>query len=409
MSKRARDSLTSLIALAIIVSTYTFAEPPSWAGGGRGGGGKPDSPDLYGDMVIIDRDINGVPITTLGLGPKDEWMQVPQPIMLGPKTDCPLVFSELEPVGADSIYQFLGIDARYVPLVDGEIPEAYAACSTEAEFGRLSSVRSPELVIDHALEEMVTTLSKVDQAGEYITLDEAGRLVAYTQSTDPETGLPILVSKTIDAPMENMAAFQRILETGELYHENVLAGAMIDLPVHPAGQGPAGNLLHRVAAMLGTAADKYGRIDLDVVVYTVQILGVAADMSADAQQLFGMPYDGSFFNFSLFDYDRATTYAGNVCYLKILSPTGTPPEGGSLPVDVVAEIVSEPILPLVFPPLADAGEYVGGLSDQGDFTGFTGTNVWAFAQAADDARAVIQWTHDHPVPIELLEYCQLAP
>ena len=43
-----------------------------------------------------------------------------------------------------------------------------------------------------------------------------------------------------------------------------------------------------------------------------------------------------------------------------------------------------------------------------DYTGFAGTNVWAFTQAADDARAVIQWTHDHPVPIELVPYCELV-
>lgn len=72
------------------------------------------------------------------------------------------------------------------------------------------------------------------------------------------------------------------------------------------------------------------------------------------------------------------------------------------------QIVKEPILERVFPPLAD-GSYVGGLTNEGTWTGFTGTNAWAFAQAADDARAVINWAHEHPVPIELIDYCELEP
>ena len=310
MLLRTKTTLNVLLALVLLASGCVFAEPPTWSGGGRGGGGKPDSPDLYGDLVIIDRDINGVPITTLGLGPKDKWVQVPQPIMLGAKAECPLAFSELEPVGTDSVYHILGIDARYVPMVDGEIPEAYLPCTTEADFGRLSSVRSPELVIDHALEEMVGTLSQVNQAGEYITLDEAGRLVAVYYALDPELGVPTLQAKTVDAPLENMAAFQRVLETGSLYHDNVNSGLPIPLPVHPGGLGMAVNLLDRTAAMLGTGADKSGKIDLDVVVYTTQILSIAADMNTDAAGIFGASFEGGFFNFSKYAYDRSNTYAG---------------------------------------------------------------------------------------------------
>ncbi|WP_428634321.1 hypothetical protein [Sedimenticola sp.] len=408
MSINARDLMTSLFALAMMAASYSFAVPPDHAGGGRGGGGKPHNPDLYGDLVIIDRDINGVPITTLGLGPKDKWVQVPQPVMLGPVVGCPLVFTELEQVGVDSIYTVHGIDARYVPMVDGEIPTEYLACTTEADFGRLSAVRAPEMVVDHALEEMVTVLSGVDQQDEYISVDEAGRLVVVVYTFDDDLGFPVLTSKTIDAPMENGAAFERILEAARLYHDDVIGGLPIALPVHPGGHGEAGNLFDRAAAMLGAAADKSGKVGLDETLYTTQFMTLTADMTSEAETMFGPPFEGTYFNFSSYEYDRSITYSGNVCYLKIISPEGLPPVGETLPVDVVAELVNEPLLPLAFPPLEGSSDYVGGLSDEGDYTGFTGSNVWAFAQAADDARAVIEWMHSHPVPIELEPYCQLA-
>ncbi len=400
--------MASLIALAMMMSFHAFAEPPTWSGGGRGGGGKPDSPDLYGDLVLIDRDINGVPITTLGLGPKDKWVQVPQPIMFGDKDGCPLDFDALEPVGEDSIYTIKGIDARYVPMTDGEIPVENLPCTTEADFGRISGVRAPVAVIDHALEEMVTTLSNVDQADEYITLDVAGRLVAVAYTLDPELGYSILTAKTIDAPMENAAGFERILEQAQLNHDNVNGSLSIALPVHPGGNGAAVNLLDRAAGMLGTVADKGGKVGLDVLIYTTQIMTITQDQSTASVDAFGTPFAGGFFNFSQYVYDRSVSFNGNVCYLKVISPVDAPAGDETLPLDVTGELVSEPLLPLVFPPLEDSAGYVGGLTDETEYTGFAGNNVWAFTQAADDARAVIQWTHDHPVPIELVPYCELV-
>ena len=36
---------------------------------------------------------------------------------------------------------------------------------------------------------------------------------------------------------------------------------------------------------------------------------------------------------------------------------------------------------------------------------FEGTNAYGYAKAVDDARAVIFWTHEHPVPAELMYLC----
>jgi hypothetical protein len=392
------------LMVAIIIAaatTMAFAAPPpgkggggggSGGGGGGGGGGGSDGKSVYAEMVQVDRDINGVPIMTWALGPKDKWLYVPSPIMFGDKDGCPLIFSELQPVAGNSIYTLLGIDARYVPFVNGEIPEDYKLCMTEARLGRLSVARAPKFVSDRGLYEFVATLSM----GE-VSLDEAGRLVVtYTVGDEGETE-----SYAIDAPLQNLGGFEGILTTAKLAHADVNDGAPIVLPVHPGHTGPnaqALNLMDRAAAMLGGAADKFGYVGLDETVYLTQILGITADMTAAAKDLFGVPWAApygnpvtpGYFNFSKFEYDRTATYGGDVCYLKVLDPVGPPAPGAALPVNVTAEIVKEPILDVVF-----------------GNEPFTGDNVWAFARAVDDARAVIYWVHEHPLPVELYEYCDL--
>lgn len=399
---------TRKIALALVVAMATslaLAAPPpgkgggsggSGGGGGGGGGGGSDGKSVYAEMVLIDRDVNGVPILTEGIGPRDKPALLPSPIMFGDKDGCPLAFEGLEPVAGHSIYTLLDIDARYIPFVDGEIPEDYKLCMTEAHLGRLSAVRSPEKVLDMALLELVTGLSV---PGVTITTDEAGRLtINYYDDILDE-----YIVKTIDAPRENLAGFERLLETGMISHPEVAGGAPVaGLPVRPGHAGAASehalNLMDRAAAMLAGASDKFGSVGLDELMYVSEILALGTEMSADAQGLFGAPWTSAdptarttrYFNFSRFEYDREATYAGDVCYLKVLSPGSEPADGATLPVDVAAQVVKEPILELVF----------------GNAT-FIGYNAYGFAKAVDDARAVIYWVHEHPLPVELYEYCDL--
>jgi hypothetical protein len=246
-----------------------------------------------------------------------------------------------------------------------------------------------------ALLELVTALKTPDVM---IALDEAGRLkISYYDDV-----LQIDVVKTIDAPRENLAGFESLLESAELSHPEVAGGAVDNLPVRPDHTGAAYpealELMDRAAAMLGGASDKFGKFGLDELMYVSEILTMGPDMNAAAKDAFGEPLANSdpqakttFFNFSRFEYDRAATYAGDVCYLKVTSPEGSPYDGQTLPVEVEGQIVREPILELVF----------------GD-ENFTGDNAWGFARAVDDARAVIYFVHEHPVPVELLEYCELS-
>lgn len=382
-------------------------------GGGGSGGGKPGSSpdDFLGDMALIDRDVNGVPIMTWGMGPKDKPAWVRSPIVFPDSLDtieCPLTVEIIDALVADdssgyvklgtgSIYSHLGVTAYRVPFLDGEVDPQYAGCVTEADFGRLSAVRSPPKVLDMALIELLTVLTTPDSE---ITLDEAGRLVvSYT-----EDGLDLV--KTIDAPRENLAGFESLLETAALSHPEVNPGddvALPEWPAHEGGDALALHLMDRAAAMLGGAADKFHPMGLDELMYTTVIMNIGAEMTGEAKTLFGLPNTGQedgkvpfpYFNFSKYSYDRAATYAGDVCYLKVISVSGD---------TVTVEVAREPILDLVFPPLA-AEELVGGLEHGGTYTQFTGNNAWGFARAVDDARAVIFFVHEHPVPVELLQYC----
>ena len=418
----ARKMVWALIAA--LVTTMALAAPPPGKGGGGGGGGGPgggggnggggggggDTKDVFAEMVLIDRDINGVPILTEGLTPGDEWGDVPQPIMFGDKEGCDLVFNDLDGVASDSIYAALDIDARYIPFVDGEIPEDDKLCMTEAELGRLSVARAPKFVSDRGLYELVATLSMSDLP---IGVDEAGRLVVsyYAENEEGEEFLEVLA---IDAPLQNLGGFEGILTTAKLSHEDVNDGEAVELPIHPGhdGETEAIDLMDRAAAMLGAAADKFGHVGLDQVVYITQILGLTGDMTSEAEDLFGTLDDEGFFDFRAFEYNRAATYNGDICYLKVVDPV-EPPGEATLPYTIKygAQVVREPILELVFP-WQEVVNTAAGFSQEStaeyDYTGFTGSNVWAFSQAVDDARAVIYWVHEHPVPVELLKYCELS-
>ena len=386
-------------------------------GGGGSGGGKPGSSpdDFLGDMALIDRDVNGVPIMTWGMGPKDKPAWVRSPIVF-PETldteECPLTVEDIELLAADtssgyvklgtgSIYSDLGVTAYRVPFLDGEVDPQYAGCVTEADFGRLSAVRSPPKVLDMALIELLTVLTTPDSA---ITLDEAGRLiVSYTEDE-------LDVVKTIDAPRENLAGFERLLETAALSHPEVnpgddVAAELPEWPAHEGGDALALHLMDRAAAMLGAAADKFHPMGLDELMYTTVIMNIGAEMTDGAKELFGPPNTSQeqdkapfpYFNFSKYNYNREETYSGTVCFLEVGPVSGDPPTA-------TVQVVRKPILEVVFPLLAPE-ELVGGLMYGGTHTQFIGDNAWGFARAVDDARAVIFFVHEHPVPVDLIEYC----
>jgi hypothetical protein len=141
------------------------SDRPIWAGvkGGKAGaGGKPagggtKKGDLYGDLWIILRNEDGVPI-----------------------------------LSAAGFVQPIAADGTLIPL-DAEGAPIDASLTQEVEFSRLSVARAPSKVLTHSLDEAISKIT----AGTLITLDAAGRVV--------------IDGDAIDSPLENLALYKAIM------------------------------------------------------------------------------------------------------------------------------------------------------------------------------------------------------
>ena len=78
-----------------------------------------------------------------------------------------------------------------------------------------------------------------------------------------------MLSATIDSPLENLAIYRQLMLTGYL-------GADADAIVLPDE-----NVLNMAARGLGAAADKTGKVTVDQVVYTNEIMGLTDEERAD--------------------------------------------------------------------------------------------------------------------------------
>ncbi|MDG4867616.1 hypothetical protein P8631_06340 [Guyparkeria sp. 1SP6A2] len=106
------------------------------------------------------------------------------------------------------------------------------------------------------------------------------------------------------------------------------------------------------AAFLGAASSKTKEVTVDTVVYLNSILGINNP-------------EGGYYDLSGFSYDRASVYDGSVTYLSDADGDGVYVE------------VTRPSMDVVF----ESQDYSGSGAD-------------AFATAADDARAVIEFVHE---------------
>jgi len=244
------------------VSVSEDSDRPVWAGvkGGKsGGGGKPAGAgskkgDLYGDMVVLLRDANGVPILTT-----DGLVQV--------------IAYVYDATGALVPLKDASGNLVVIPYVAGELASTvtigtttYDVYSAEVDLGRLSVSRSPSKVLDHALAEALSKLTSGT-----VTLDSSGRLVVN--------------GVTIDSPLENLALYDAYMTTG------TLPGVTL-----PAGFNPA--------SLLAASADKYGDITVDTVVYINSILGINTGTT--------------YYDFSTVSYDRYTTWKDATATVLVL-------------------------------------------------------------------------------------------
>lgn len=371
--KQYQPSLMGLLAAAIFIGLFTISIGAFAARGGipgkpdtSGGGG--GSPDL-GDIVILYRDADGLPIPTTAtqvVDPESGRLVAAglcqQPIGL-PSDTCPLVCTEPCLVPVD-------------PLTCGVVV-GYETCPQEVDFGRTSVVRSPDSVLDQALEEATARLA----TAQCLSLDSAGRLVTTSKIGDE------ILSATVDSPLQNLAIYRQLLLNGYLGD----AANPIVLP------DP--DILTSAARGFGAAADKTGEVTVDQIAYTNQIMGLldvptylpkkCVEVREEVRGTIQL-VEKCVLDFSSYQYDRGVNFTSLPTPPYI--PADDPQEGWFEYLGLWAEasgttpdlfyVVQGPTLHTVF----------------GSDPGFLNGNVGGFTQAADDTREVIEFTHDRPLP-----------
>jgi len=384
--------LSALAAGAISLSGTAVAQGQGGGGGGgRGGGGGGDvgAPD-FGDLIILHRDEYGVPIPSSAV-------EVPDP-ETGQLVDGGLCWQPIADV--DFSYEgWAGPGDRVVYPVESTavvggwlIPVDQYNCAVEAffgaytrevDFGRINEARSPASVFEAQLEDVVIKLATADST----SLDPAGRMVASNCEEGEDT-----ITSTIDSPLQSLAVYRQLMLTGTIG---------VDLPEDS-------DVLDTAARGLGIASDKGGELNVDMVAYLNMIMGldVAPTILPKVCETYREEVAGTiqlvrkcFLDYSSYDdgsgvlgyaYDRSETFGALPSPPYIFTTTYPTGEGIFEYLSILTEeppsfeIVKGPILEAV-PSLAADPDYEGG-------------NIGAFATAADDTRAVINFMHDWPIP-----------
>jgi hypothetical protein len=232
------------------------SDRPEWAGtpgGSAGRGSPPDAGgggDLFGDLYVILRDDQGVPILN----------------------DAGFV----QPVAADG---------TLIPL-DEEGHVVDESLVVEVEIGRLNVSRAPEDVLEGRSEEVVALLN----SAEAISFDPAGRLVITVDGG----------TSTIDAPLENLSIYIALMNTGTIegVDNPVVTGMFL------ADGVKTDEDLEAAAIFLAAATDKTGEFTTDEIAYVNLILNIEPSV------IEGTDVQYSAVDFTDFTYDREDTYAG---------------------------------------------------------------------------------------------------
>jgi hypothetical protein len=301
-------------------SEESDSDAPDYAGekGGKSdvGGGKPSGADakkgdLFGDMYVILRDDQGIPILS----------------------DAGFV----QPVDADG--NPIALDAEGAP-VDPTL-------ATEVALGRLNVGLAPTKVLDRRADEVIALLNEATA----ISTDAAGRLVLTVDG----------VAKTIDSPLENLALYVALVTTGSIPGIDPTSG---DYAFLTDGAITAADLTAS-AAFLAAASDKSGELTIDEVAYLDAFLGINLDGSGDVTW--------SVVDYTSFSYDRSDAFDGVTASVLVLQPDG------------ITYVVTDV-------------EVYDAVFGNEDYTG-SGT-IEAFAQAADDARSVVNYIHEYAIPAD---------
>ena len=261
MSTRASVKPVASFLVAAMLACPAAVMAQTSGGGGGGGGGSPD----YGDLVVLYRDANGVPILSAS-------QQVLDPD--GVLVDGGLCLQPVAAAGVDIVDPVTLVSIECAKTPDGlclipvdqyscSVLPSYASYTQEIEFERINVARAPADVMARQLEDVLIGLSTAD----CIQLDPAGRLLYQTldiNDSDGDGDSKEYFTKTVDSPLQNLAIYKELILKGQL------GDPTIELPQPFDAYG----FLDTAAKALGAAGSKEGSVNVDLVVYLNQIMGL---------------------------------------------------------------------------------------------------------------------------------------
>lgn len=383
---------------------------PVMAGKGGGGGDIPDTGELYGDLYVILRDEQGVPMLDNN--------GCIRPISTVTATDP---VSGITAIAGEPFTLWTYIDSEG-DLVECELTETMATWVENVDFGRLNLGRSPEAVLDHAFDEAIKSMN----AAVAIDTDPVGRLML---TFDDGT------VKTIDSPAENLALYIKMMKDGHWITVDTepsqrgggppdgkgpppddgpsteprpvlsdAAIALLPIAYQTLGDATRTNLdltneqMLLAASLLAAAADKTGNITLDKLIYVNSIYGIN-----QVGTLPGEVEGKTYFDFTAYTYDRnvfASRSSGDCAtgWIWVLQPV---PGATTLFEAQCMEILGNETDPTInavhFTNMEES--YTTVLDQNGDPLVYDFVNnVRAFAQASDDALQVLEYMHNYSVP-----------
>lgn len=249
------------------------SDRPDWAGvkGGKAGaGGRPPGAgskkgDLYGDLYMIVRDENGEPVIVDGNSQVYAYVQDAS--------------GNLVPLIVDGNPIVIPRDAEGELLTTVTVNgTTYTVVPSEVEFGRTSVARSPDRVLEKALND---TLASLNVTGATVTVD-------------PVTGRIVINGDSIDSPLANLALYT------ELMNPDALTNTESTSVLLATGVNPA--------ALLAAASDKGGTVSVDYLVYSNTILGINPITNGNTD----------YYDFSTYNYDRTSTWGSVTATVLVL-------------------------------------------------------------------------------------------
>ncbi|MCR6494051.1 hypothetical protein [Cellulomonas sp. P24] len=363
-------AITAVMVVAASSGAAAASGNGQGAGGGGGSGGSPGTSvgsdgtgDVFADLLVVLRDVHGVPVLTSFTvegeeGPTVEYCVQPVSPTALPGLDA--TYTTVNEADGRQVYRIplMGelIEAGVVADDEAEACDAqpaYAMYVSEAELERLNMARQPADVQTKKLNEVAIRLSTADVIG----LDGAGRL-----TTD---------GVAIDASPDHAAIYASLMSSGKI-------PGLASSPARVASF----TTWMLAAASVGTAAGKEVPLTIDSIQYYNRIVGVPAEhVPSDTWTVAFRqtePSNGeSFVDYSSFSYTRDDVYQGCATWLDVPSLTWK--------VSPISEVVDFAALP----PVAN--------DTNGDGVADTVTDIAGFAQLADDVRSVIVFLHEQGV------------